>query len=201
MMKIFLSCVLPALVWACVVVPTRAQTNPVTKVWDKTYGGSSYDNASAIALAAGGGYIIAGKSFSGISGDKTQVSQGNYDYWIVKIDENGTKVWDKTFGGNGDDRANAITPAPGGGYIIAGYSNSGISGDKSQASQGGNDYWLVKIDENGNKVWDKRFGGSGVDEAKSIVAASGGATSLSDGVHLILAETSPSSPGVATITG
>jgi hypothetical protein len=148
------------------------------KVWDKRYGGYSSDYASTVITLPGGGYVIAGTSHSGASGDKTEVSQGFYDYWILRVDAQGNKVWDKTFGGSGQDFLYGLVPASGGGYIVAGESQSDISGDRSEPSMGGQDYWLVKFDENGNKLWDKRFGGTSDDPATSLIA-------LPDGHYLI----------------
>jgi hypothetical protein len=71
-----------------------------------------------------------------ISGDKTQASQGSNDYWIVKTDANGVKEWDAGFGGSSTDVAHSARQTTDGGYIIGGNSDSGISGDKTQASQG-----------------------------------------------------------------
>ncbi|HYV90150.1 MAG TPA: kelch repeat-containing protein [Chitinophagales bacterium] len=134
------------------------------KQWDARYGGTDADYLYDLEQTADGGYILGGRSYSGIGGDKTQAnrdgSNTTFDYWIVKIDANGIKQWDKRFGGTGDDVFYALKQASGGGYILAGYSGSGIGGDKTQATQGGTDYWMVKIDANGAKLWDARFGGS-----------------------------------------
>jgi hypothetical protein len=151
-----------------------AQAQVPTKIWDQRFGGTIGDDAHAVVAAPGGGYVVAGYSTSGADGDKSQASQGGFDYWLVKVDDNGDKVWDKRFGGTISDLAYAVVAAPGGGYVVAGFSTSGADGDKSQASRGGADYWLVKVDENGNKVWDKRFGGTSTDVAYDVVAAPGG---------------------------
>jgi hypothetical protein len=86
---------------------------------------------------------------SGISGDKTQASQGLYDYWIVKTDGDGVKEWDARFGGSSYDELTSLQQTADGGYILGGESSSGISGDKTQASQGATDYWIVKTDVDG----------------------------------------------------
>ena len=57
---------------------------------------------SSVAETTDGGFILGGTSVSNISGNKTQLSQGGADYWIVKIDANGNKQWDRRFGGSGD---------------------------------------------------------------------------------------------------
>uniref|UniRef100_UPI0013920869 HYR domain-containing protein n=1 Tax=Cyclobacterium salsum TaxID=2666329 RepID=UPI0013920869 len=65
----------------------------------------------------------------------------------VKIDGSGNKVWDKTIGGNNTDFLRSTTTSPDGGYLLAGYSNSSASGDKSENNKGGWDYWVVKLQE------------------------------------------------------
>jgi hypothetical protein len=82
---------------------------------------------------------------SDISGDITQPAQGNYDYWVVKVNSNGVKDWDKRFGGSNEDRLTSLKQTSDGGYILGGYSSSGISGDKTQETQGLTDYWIVKL--------------------------------------------------------
>jgi hypothetical protein len=67
--------------------------------WDKDFGGGSTEKFYTLQQTTDGGYILEGLSNSGISGDKTQTSWGDNDYWIVKIDSLGTKKWDKRYGG------------------------------------------------------------------------------------------------------
>ncbi|MEH6406019.1 MAG: T9SS type A sorting domain-containing protein, partial [Leeuwenhoekiella sp.] len=130
-----------------------------TKIWDQTFGGSDYDNFNTLIMAQDGGFLLGGSSASNMSGDKSQNSRGDYDYWLIKIDKNGNKLWDKTYGGTGDERLSSITLTADNGYILSGKSNSSISGEKSEKRKGSTDYWIVKIDFNGNKIWDKTFGG------------------------------------------
>src|SRR6202035_2842884 len=86
----------------------------------------------------------------------------------VKIDALGNKQWDKDFGGIEYNLFYSLQQTYDKGYILGGYSNSGIGGDKTQASKGEDDYWIVKIDSLGNKQWDKDFGGTGDDELYSL---------------------------------
>lgn len=134
-----------------------------TKQWDRTFGGSAWDYLPAVQQTTDGGYILGGSSISGISGDKTQPNLGAHDYWIIKLDANGVKQWDRTFGGNNSDMVSAIQQTSDGGYLVGGYSQSGVSGDKSQANLGAYDYWVVKITATGVKQWDRTFGGPGID--------------------------------------
>lgn len=136
------------------------------KQWDRTYGGAGADVLNSLGQTPDGGYILAGRSDSGISGDKTQASRGGEDFWVIKLDAAGTKQWDRTLGGNGLEMPNSVWPCPDGGYVVAGQSNSGISGDRSKAPFGSADYWLVKLNATGGKEWDEAYGGSGYDVLK-----------------------------------
>ena len=153
-----------------------------SKIWDKTIGGNDYDFATASIATNDGGFVLVGPSSSGISGDKTEANRGGInefgfpfnDYWVVKINSLGHKVWDKTFGGNGEDFATSVVATNDGGFVIAGYSNSGISGEKTQASKGLIDFWILKINGSGLKEWDKTIGGNNDDMAFSITNATDG---------------------------
>src|SRR5688572_5757245 len=144
------------------------------KTWDKTIGGSDGETFGSLQQTTDGGYILGGWSSSGISGDKSQASKGASDYWVVKLDASGNKIWDKTFGGIGEDALYSLQQTADGGYILDGTSESGISGDKSQASKGGFDYWVVKLDASGNKTWDRSFGGNGNDYPFSLQQTANG---------------------------
>lgn len=151
-----------------------AVCNPPAKIWDKTFGGDMDEQVYDVINTKDKGYILGGYSFSSQSGDKTQPTQGYYDYWIVKIDSLGIKVWDKRFGGTGFDYLRAVVTSKDGGYLLGGISASDISGDRTEALLGYNDYWVVKTDAYGNKLWDKRFGGNGMDMLYSITRSKDG---------------------------
>ncbi|MEO8771018.1 MAG: T9SS type A sorting domain-containing protein [Ferruginibacter sp.] len=164
---------------------TQVFSQTPVQQWDADFGGSENEQLSCSQQTKDGGYIAGGFSESGISGDKTQANQGTSDYWIVKTDANGAKQWDARFGGTSVDQLTALQQTTDGGYILGGISFSGIGGDKSQASRGNSDYWVVKIDSNGIKQWDARFGGTGPDELHSLQQTADGGyilggSSLSD---------------------
>lgn len=138
------------------------------KLWDKSFGGSGRDELQSVQQTSDGGYILGGSSASGISGDKTENTKGGFDYWVIKLDADGNKIWDKTFGGSSSDQLYDLQQSNDGGYILGGTSFSGISGDKTEASRGEGDYWVVKIDENGVKEWDRTFGGDRLDYLSSL---------------------------------
>jgi hypothetical protein len=161
------------------------------KIWDKTFGGDGREAINSIVADNEGNYLLGCTSTSGISGNKTQACKGEYDYWIIKIDANGNKIWDKDFGGNLEEAIYGILPAGNGNYILGGWSNSGISGDKTQASKGEYDYWIVAIDGNGNKIWDKGFGG---DKAEFLASM----TLSHDGGYLLAGDSFSDSSGDKT---
>ncbi|HKR06515.1 MAG TPA: T9SS type A sorting domain-containing protein, partial [Bacteroidia bacterium] len=90
-------------------------------------------------------YIIGGYSNSGISGNKTENSNGDYDYWLLKLDSAGTIRWQNTVGGAWSDNLNSIRQTNDGGYILGGHSQSPVSGDKTENSNGDYDYWIIKL--------------------------------------------------------
>ncbi len=146
--------------------------------WQKALGGSSSDVASSIQQTADGGYIVAGYSYSN-DGDVTG-NHGQNDYWIVKLDGNGNTQWQKALGGSSGDEAQSIQQTADGGYIVAGLSWSN-SGDVI-GNHGISDYWVVKLDGNGNIQWQKALGGSGYDKATSI-------QQTADGGYIVVGET------------
>lgn len=161
---------------ACTLVSkeSKAQTYTTTINWQSKIGGSLEDHPYFISKTSDGGFIIAANSNSPISGDKTENSMGGYDFWIIKLDANGTIEWQNTIGGAGQEFAYAVHQTPDGGYLIGGQSDSGISGDKTENSFGDSDYWVVKLNSSGVVQWDKTVGGSDLDEVFSFQLTSDG---------------------------
>src|SRR5665647_3555680 len=104
------------------VVPVAAVVPPGL-AWNATLGGSGHDYAYAVQQTSDGGYIVAGYTYSSGSGD-VGLNHGSWDYWVVKLDGAGKKVWNATLGGSGDDRATAVQQTSDGGYVVAGDTNS-----------------------------------------------------------------------------
>lgn len=142
--------------------------------WQKTIGGAQPDFDTYVFQTEDGGYFVSGYSDSGISGDKTVPSNGQRDYWVLKLNSSGTVVWQKSLGGSTLDRGIISIETSDGGFLIGGHSDSNISGDKSENSRGLFDNWLVKLDEDGNKEWDKTFGGSDNDIVRDIIRVDNG---------------------------
>lgn len=142
--------------------------------WEKTIGGNDSDFLNSIFQTTDGGYLVTAHSSSNISGDKTENSKGESDYWILKLDAIGTIVWQHTYGGNATDYDAKAHQTSDGGYIVAGSSESGISGDKTDPSHGFYDIWVLKLDAIGSIVWQKTIGGSSYEVFESIALTNDG---------------------------
>ncbi|MGB3076847.1 MAG: hypothetical protein WBB36_16070, partial [Chitinophagales bacterium] len=124
-----------------------AQITAPDIAWQKTIGGNGTDQLYAVIQTIDDGYLLGGYSSSGISGDKTEVCQGNNDYWAIKLDATGNMEWQNTIGGSAIDNLYNVIESTDGGYFLVGTSGSGISGDKTEAVQG---LWEVKLDGTGS---------------------------------------------------
>jgi len=132
--------------------------------WSKYFGGLFTDTPEGIIETDDNAYIIVGGSDS-VDTDITN-NKGSYDFWVIKIDNTGTLIWEKSFGGQEIDEARAITKSGDGNYIIAGDTRS-IDQDISN-NNGGADLWLIKISPAGQLLWEKTIGGSSFDVARKV---------------------------------
>jgi len=124
------------------------------ELWNKTFGKSRMDSLNAAVEMRGGGFALAGASDA--------FSSRGQGAWVVRTDAQGTELWNRTFGGDVLDVAQSVVEYPYGGIVIAGVTNT-ESGSLTDAL-------LIRTDSAGNPVWKKTFGGSGSDEALSVVA-------------------------------
>lgn len=134
--------------------------------WSMTYGGVASDVAYSVEQTPDGGYIVAGQTDS--------CGPGGTNLWLVKTDELGNMTWDRTYGGNEDDRAASILQTSDGGYVVAGSTKS--------YGEGKWDLWLVKVDKNSDEEWNRAFGGPESDGANSVMQTS-------DGGYIVVGET------------
>ncbi len=160
-------------------------------LWAKTYGGTEQDILTSILILPDSGFLLGGYSRSGLNGDKTSPNRNpliaGADYWIVRTDKNGNKIWDKTFGGDLDDFLTDMIICPDGSFILGGYTSSDSTDDMSHHNFGNTDYWIVKTDNNGNKLWDFNYGATLYDVLNSLV--------LTPDNGIILGGSSNSPPG------
>ena len=148
--------------------------------WQRTIGGNGQEELLCAFQTKDGGYILGGSSSSSpnsistskfdekpINTDtyaKSEKSRGNMDYWIVKLDKQGVIEWQKTYGGQYADLLRSMEQTSDNGYILAGYSNSPISGDKTEGNKGAGDYWVLKLNDTGEIQWQKAYGAEGDDQ-------------------------------------
>lgn len=148
--------------------------------WQRCLGGSAEDRAKSIRQNTDGSYIVAGSTASNdgnVSGNHT--SDGfTTDYWVVKIDNGGNLLWQKTFGGTADDEANCVIPTSDNGYFVVGNASS-TDGD-AVGNHGGTDALVLRLDKDGVALagWKKLYGGSGNDRANFV-------RPLSDGSYIV----------------
>lgn len=121
--------------------------------WNRTYGGADFESSSAILENSSGGFIIAGYTNS--------YGAGDFDVWILRIDAVGNPLWNTTFGGTGSDYAQSMIECSDGGYAIIGYTNSFGAGEM--------DVWLIRLDADGNHLWNTTFGGTQFDYGTDLV--------------------------------
>jgi hypothetical protein len=136
-------------------------------VWYKAYGGSSQEFPTSAEKTSDGGYIFAGSTNSS-DGDITQSNYGGWDFWVVKTDQNGNKIWQKSYGGTGQESNLKIKQTSDGGYFLVSASssnNNDVTGNHqpSGGTSYSRDIWVAKLDAYGTIIWSKCIGGSNSD--------------------------------------
>ncbi|MBJ6110675.1 T9SS type A sorting domain-containing protein [Hymenobacter sp. BT523] len=181
-MKNYLTFV-PTLLVACgfaMSPPVAAQS----RLADYTFGGSGQEICSGIIPASDGGFIVGGSTISGVSGEVTIAQRAtgatpSMDYWMFKMDAQGNKLWEKRYGGSGDDRLIKVLPSPDGGYLLCGWTDSPTGFDVTAPARGDRNYWVVKTDVQGNMLWNKRYGSAASEMLYTAIATPDGGYLLS----------------------
>lgn len=130
------------------------------KEWSKVLGGSEHDYVKSVVQTTDEGYLIAGNTSSS-NGDISGYHGGSTDCWVAKLSSFGDLSWSKTLGGSKIDEVYSAIQTSDGGYIVGGNSNS-TDGDVT-GNHGNQDYWVVKLTNEGNIAWQKTYGGSELD--------------------------------------
>ena len=147
--------------------------------FQKTFGGKYEDELKSIEQTKDGGYILGGYSNSPStvankigtqsSGNKTQDNIGIGDFWVLKLDKDGEITWQKTLGGDQDDNLYVVHQTHDGNYILGGNSNSNATNQKSKGNENGTDFWVVKLDTQGETLWQETYNIGKVDVLTSLI--------------------------------
>ena len=132
-------------------------------LWNKTYGGSGSDQAISLLKLLNGNYILIGSSRSSISGTKTAVNYGEFDTWVVCINENGEQLWDKSYGTLDNESFGFAINIDQNKIELLINSRGDVSGNKTVPSKGDVDGWLVEIDTLGTILNQHVYGGADED--------------------------------------
>jgi gliding motility-associated-like protein len=137
--------------------------------WQYSWGGNRQDFLNDMIPIAGNKYFFAGTAASDISCTKTGVLYGDEDFAVMVFDDAGNKIWEKTYGGDRWDQLHSAIKVQSGGYILTGETESGATGIKTSPLNGVGDFWVVRIDDNGNLLWEKSYGGTDLEIGTRIL--------------------------------
>ncbi len=137
-------------------------------IWEKNYGGTDDDVAYDIEANTEGHFYVVGSTRSNDL-DVTDTLGGDAVYWMIKIDENGNLLWDKTYMNYGFDEAKCIEKINDNEFVISG-DGAGINyGGNNFLGYGGNDFWLIGVDGSGEILWYQNYGGSNTDIINDMI--------------------------------
>ncbi|WP_294210271.1 T9SS C-terminal target domain-containing protein, partial [uncultured Chryseobacterium sp.] len=142
------------------------------QVWEKYFSGLNHDFLSATVNTQEGGYLIAGTSFSGKGLDKKDDSKGGSDLWLVRINEFGDELWQKTLGTASDEEARSVIQTTDLGFFVAGNIQN------SEKGYGSKDAWIIRLDKNGKEISQLILGGRGLDEVEKMIPTKDGGALL-----------------------
>jgi len=124
-------------------------------VWNHIYGGYADAALRSVVVNSDGGTIAAGY---------VDMGEGNYDFYLLKLADDGSRVWNRTYGGVDSEKAYSITTAQNG-YIVVG---------DAASTETNTDAWVLKVDPDGAQLWSRTVGGNSADSAAYITAAKSG---------------------------
>lgn len=163
--------------------------------WEKTFGGNLDENPVSVQELPNGQIMLLIESGSSISGNKLTAGYGNKDYWLLKLDNQGNKIWEKTYGSSAKDSPSCILALGNNKFVLIGDSSGGISGNKSAPSYGFIDIWVILVDSTGTEIWQKSYGGVDADESIGFEHFV-----LQNGNFVIISNSDSSVSGIKTTT-
>ncbi|MGE8554110.1 MAG: T9SS type A sorting domain-containing protein [Chryseobacterium jejuense] len=142
------------------------------EAWEKYFSGNNHDYLSATVTTQDGGFLMAGTSYSGKGLDKKEDSKGGSDIWLIRINEFGDELWQKTLGTSSDEEARAVIQSTDLGFFVAGNVQSSSNG------YGSKDVWITRLDKDGKELSQLILGGKGLDEVEKMIPTKDGGALL-----------------------
>ena len=142
-------------------------------LWSKIYGDLEDEVATKINNTTDGGFIVSGYSRS--NNCSPDSNSGFHDYWLLKLDNNGNQQWCKNYGFAGSDQAFDVFQTSDGGYFASGFldvtASGGLGNDdrNPQPEHGVGEFWVIKMDANGDFIWRRYFGGTNNDRSYDAI--------------------------------
>lgn len=142
------------------------------EVWEKYFSGQNHDFLSATVATQEGGFLLSGTSYSGKGLDKKEDSKGGSDIWLIRVNEFGDELWQKTIGSSADEEAKSVIQTTDLGFFVAGNVQNSAKG------YGSKDILIIKLDKNGKESSQLILGGKGLDEVEKMIPTKDGGALL-----------------------
>ncbi|WP_343686120.1 T9SS type A sorting domain-containing protein [Chryseobacterium gleum] len=142
------------------------------QVFEKYFSGNNHDYLSSTVTTQEGGFLITGSSYSGKGLDKKEDSKGGSDIWLIRINEFGDELWQKTLGSTSDEEARAVIQTTDQGFFVAG------SVQNSSKDYGSKDVLIIRLDKDGKVLSEQTLGGRGLDEVEKMIPTRDGGALL-----------------------
>ncbi|WP_326983924.1 T9SS type A sorting domain-containing protein [Chryseobacterium sp. MYb264] len=142
------------------------------KKWEKFFSGNGHDYVASTIATREGGFLISGTTYSSIGLDKKEDSKGGSDIILLKINEFGDELWQKTIGSASDEEARAVIQTTDLGFMVAG------NVQNSEKGYGSKDVLIIKLDKNGKELSQLIIGGKGLDEVEKMIPTKDGGALL-----------------------
>ncbi|MCJ7933284.1 MAG: T9SS type A sorting domain-containing protein [Chryseobacterium sp.] len=155
------------------------------EVWEKYFSGNNHDYLSATVTTQEGGFLAAGTSYSSRGLDKKEESKGGSDIWLIRINEFGDEMWQKTLGTSADEEARAVIQTTDLGFFVAGNIQNSSKG------YGSKDVWIIRLDKEGKELSQLILGGKSLDELEKMIPTKDGGALL--GIYSRSSEIKPGS--------
>ena len=142
------------------------------EVWEKYFSGNNHEYLSASIATQEGGFLLAGTSYSSKGLDKKDDSKGGSDIWLIRLNEFGDELWQKTLGTSSDEEARSVIQTTDLGFFVAGNVQNSAKG------YGSKDVLIVKLDKDGKEISQSILGGKGLDEVEKMIPTKDGGALL-----------------------